>query len=166
MTEWNWTQVDFELGLGTTLHANTLRIFINYQFSTRNVNYSRDIYSNYHFQASYAMALKQFLNIADKYGYRVVVTLFDWLYWELLRSENFWTVRNYLNELIPQFSRDSKPNPYTDTKSFAHTRSHGLYAYHSCGRRCSCRHCRVPSVWEKKGNSPVNMVNRYRMRQG
>jgi len=76
------SEVDFELHLAQDLNCNCLRTFVNYQYSTDNINYqySKD-YVN--LDPAYVDHVKEFLAVADEYGLKVILSLFEYVYWDL-----------------------------------------------------------------------------------
>jgi hypothetical protein len=104
-TEYNWSKVRFELGLGRELGANTVRVFIDYEYAVGNPNYSKDIFTHYHVDQGYLNAFKRLLGICDELGYKVIVTL-DPGYWEFYKPHNRWVVMKFLEEFVPQFIDD------------------------------------------------------------
>jgi hypothetical protein len=105
LTEYNWSRVRFELTLGRELGANTVRVFIDYEYAVNNPNYSKDIFTHYHVDKEYLNAFKRLLSICSELGYKVIVTL-DPGYWEHYKPQNRWVVMRFLEEFVPQFSND------------------------------------------------------------
>lgn len=52
--------------------------------------------------------VKEFLAVADKYGLRVILSLFDYVYWDLFEPSYHELGIEYLNQLIPSFSDDAR----------------------------------------------------------
>lgn len=107
--DWDKDEVDYELQLGSSIYANSIRTFINYQHSTDNVDYQYDWRTNYHVSASYLENIEAFLALADRHGLKVILSLFDWAFWELFtQNEGQSVAEAYLGELIPKFSNDPR----------------------------------------------------------
>jgi len=105
--EWDGAEVDYELGLGANLNANCVRTAINYQFSTNNVYYEHS-WQDFHLDQTYLDNVESFLALADKRNLKVVLTLFDYVYWELINPTSYWVGESYLQELIPRFADDAR----------------------------------------------------------
>jgi hypothetical protein len=105
LKEYNWSKVRFELSLGRELGANTIRVFIDYEYAVGNPNYSKDIFTYYHVDQEYLNAFEKLLNICNEFGYKVIVTL-DPGYWEFYKPQNRWVVMKFLEEFIASFIND------------------------------------------------------------
>jgi len=105
LTEYNWSKVRFELGLGLKLGANTIRVFIDYEYAVGNPNYSKDIFTHYHVDQEYLNSFKKLLGICSELRYKVIVTL-DPGYWEFYKPQNRWVIIRFLEEFIPLFIDD------------------------------------------------------------
>lgn len=106
--DWDRSEVDYELQLGSLLGANAVRTFINYQYSTDNVGYQYDYRTNYHVSEGYLENMAAFLTLADTYKLKVIFSLFDYVYWELLDPNAQSIGEAYLAELIPEFANDPR----------------------------------------------------------
>jgi endo-1,4-beta-mannosidase len=105
--EWDAAEVDSELELGEDLNANCVRTGINYQFSTNNVYYQHS-WQDFHVDQAYLDCVESFLALADKHNLKVILTLFGYVYWELISPGGYWVGENYLQELIPRFADDAR----------------------------------------------------------
>jgi len=105
LKEYNWSKVRFELSLGRELGANTVRVFIDYEYAVGNPNYSKDIFTYYHVDQEYLNTFKKLLNICNELGYKVIVTL-DPGYWEFYKPQNTWVIMKFLEEFITPFIDD------------------------------------------------------------
>jgi len=106
--DWDKDEVDYELQLGSSMHANSIRTFINYQHSTDNVDYQYDWRTKYEASESYLENMESFLVLADKYKMKVIFSLFDYVYWELFSPDGQAVGEAYLNDLVPRFANDSR----------------------------------------------------------
>jgi endo-1,4-beta-mannosidase len=106
--EWDGAEADHELQLGADLNANCVRTAINYQFSTNNVYYEYSWQDHFHVDQSYLDSVESFLTLTDKHKLKVILTLFDYVYWELINPSNYWVGEKYLQELIPRFADDAR----------------------------------------------------------
>lgn len=104
---WNSSEVNYDLELARSLNVNTVRIFINYQQSTNNLNYSKPVNSAYKPDPEYIAQVNEFLNLAQKHNLKVILTLFGQIYWELYSPKNYWICEEYLEDLIPRFVNNS-----------------------------------------------------------
>ncbi len=106
--EWEAGVTEFELKLGVGLGANTVRTFIDYQFSLDNVKPQEMRSSLFAPIGEYIANVREFLDIAGRLGLRVIITLFDSLDWAIYEPRNHWIAEAYLKELIPQFANDPR----------------------------------------------------------
>lgn len=106
--EWDPKGVERELGLAVALGANTVRIFIDYQFSLDNsrAQQPRDIY--FAPVRQYVQNVREFLSIAGRLELQCIVTLFDSLDWVVYQPQYHWLAEEYLKELIPPFIDDPR----------------------------------------------------------
>ncbi len=109
MEAWDWTEVEEELALGSSLGANTLRTFIDYGFSTGNPWEEEDIATHNHPTPAYLEAMERLLDIADQHGLRVIFTLFDWMPgWAFIDQRQHHIAEEYLTELVSGFVNDPR----------------------------------------------------------
>lgn len=106
--DWDPVEVRRELELAVALGANTVRIFIDYQFSLDNsrAQQPRDIY--FAPVGEYVRNVREFLDIAGRLGLQSIVTLFDSLDWVVYQPQYHWLAEEYLKELIPAFVDDPR----------------------------------------------------------
>lgn len=97
-----------ELELAAGLGANTVRIFIDYQFSLDNskAQQPKDLY--FAPIAQYVTNVREFLDIAGRLNMKVIVTLFDSLDWFMYQPQSAWIAEEYLKELVPPFADDPR----------------------------------------------------------
>jgi len=105
---WDKDEVSRELNLASELNCNCIRTFVNYQYSTNNVNYEQDFKTFYPVDSDYVARIQEFLDLADGHGYGVILSLFEYVYWDLLKPQYYWIGEKYLEELLPQFSDDPR----------------------------------------------------------
>ncbi|HEX7395219.1 MAG TPA: hypothetical protein VF313_09865 [Anaerolineaceae bacterium] len=108
MADWDWNEVDQELALAESLHANTIRTFINYTYSTANAGGDKNILTTFTVLPIYIQALDHLLTLADKHHLKVVFGLNDSLWPELWDPKNFGVEQAYLASLIPHYAGDSR----------------------------------------------------------
>ena len=106
--DWDWEAVDRELALAASLHANTIRTGVNWQYATGNINYRYNIFTHYHVRKEHIEAIEKFLQIADKYGMKVVLWSIDAMYWEFWDPAQYSIVDKYLTELVTPFIDDPR----------------------------------------------------------
>lgn len=106
--EWDARETECELGLGVSLGANTVRIFIDFESSLeagmaleRRDSYLAPV-------GQYVANVRQLLDIAGRLGLKVIFTLFDGLDWSFYSPENQWVAEAYLKELVPPFANDPR----------------------------------------------------------
>jgi endo-1,4-beta-mannosidase len=106
--DWEPAVTERELRLGAGLGANTVRMFIDYQFSLDNsrVQQPRDVY--FAPVERYIENAREFLDIAGRLGLQVIVTLFDSLDWFMYQPQYLWIAEEYLKELVPPFVNDPR----------------------------------------------------------
>ncbi len=106
--DWDPRGIERELVLGANLGANTIRIFVDYQFSLDNskAQQTRDTY--FAPVAHYVENVREFLGLADRLGMKAIVTLFDSLDWPTYQPANQWIAEEYVKALIPPFAGDPR----------------------------------------------------------
>lgn len=106
--DWDPRGAKRELELAAGLGANTIRIFIDYQFSLDNAKAQqpKDLYMAPIGQ--YVANVREFLDIAGKLDMKVIVTLFDSLDWLIYQPQSAWIAEEYVKELIPPFVNDPR----------------------------------------------------------
>jgi endo-1,4-beta-mannosidase len=104
--EWEPNITEFELRLGTTLGANVVRIFIDYNFSLDNARQPGDYY--FALLPQYVENVRGFLDIAGRLDLKVIVTLFDSLDLAMYQPYSHWIAEEYLKVLIPLFANDPR----------------------------------------------------------
>jgi endo-1,4-beta-mannosidase len=102
------TQVEYELKLADDLKCNCIRTFINYQYSTNNINLERPDTTLPVLDPDYPRRIKEFLDLADKHNLKVILSLFDYMYWSLFEPRYHELGLEYLDQLIPLFSDDPR----------------------------------------------------------
>ena len=108
LSDWDPRGAEQELRLAASLGANTVRIFIDYQWSLDDSKapQPRDVYF---VPVKYYVAnVREFLNIAGRLNLQVIVTLFDSMDWFIYKPENHWIAESYLKALIPEFAGDPR----------------------------------------------------------
>lgn len=106
---WDWKEVDKELALGRSLGANTVRIHIGFYGSTGNIKKKKVLIPIlYHPTKETITAIKQFLDLAQKHNFKVIITLFGHFPKELIWQNDHTTTDKYLAELIPNFVNDTR----------------------------------------------------------
>jgi endo-1,4-beta-mannosidase len=109
MTEWDWSEVEFELAWGASLGANTVRTVIDYGFSTNNPDHEGNLVAMAHPTPEYIAAMQHFLAISDRYGLKVIFTLFDFMPgWFFIDQGRHDIAGAYLGELLPHFTDDAR----------------------------------------------------------
>lgn len=108
MADWDWEAVDRELALAASLHANTIRTGISWQYTTGNVNNRYNVFSRSGVTPESLEALDRLLDIADRHGLKVVLWLMDGIYPELWQPANFEVVEAHLQTLIPHYADDPR----------------------------------------------------------
>lgn len=106
--DWDARAVEFELGLAAGLGANTVRTFVDYQFSLDSARASQPKDAFFAPIPQYVAHVREFLDIADRVGLKVIVTLFDSMDWVNYLAQNQWIAEEYLKELIPPFANDPR----------------------------------------------------------
>jgi hypothetical protein len=112
MTEWDWTQVDQELALASSVGANTIRVSIDYGYST---GHPDEVWSEADVQQfqtptqAYMDAMRQLLAIADSHGLKVIFGLFDYEpSWSFIGRADYAPGVTYLQTIIPAFADDPR----------------------------------------------------------
>ncbi|HEX7568246.1 MAG TPA: hypothetical protein VF355_06735 [Anaerolineaceae bacterium] len=108
LADWDWNEVDQELALAESLHANTIRIAINYPYSTGNAGGDKNILTTHTVLPKYVQALDRLLTLADNHHLKVVFALNDGLWPELWDPKNFAVEQAYLAGLIPHYAGDPR----------------------------------------------------------
>ncbi len=106
--EWEPRVTERELRLGVGLGANTVRIVIDYPFSLPSNREIRPGEYSFGPLPEYVRNIKEFLDIAERLGLLVIVTLFDSMDWTLYQPGYRWIAEEYLKELIPSFVDDPR----------------------------------------------------------
>jgi Cellulase (glycosyl hydrolase family 5) len=112
MTDWDWTEVDQEMALANSLGANTIRVMIDYGYSTGHPDeiWSQDDEQKFQKPTpAYLDAMQQLLVVADSHGLKVVFCLFDYMpSWAFIDRADYPTASNYLAALVPAFAGDPR----------------------------------------------------------
>ncbi|MGQ9682082.1 MAG: hypothetical protein ACUVX9_06075 [Anaerolineae bacterium] len=108
MADWDWQAIDREFALAESLHCNTIRTGISYQYSTDNVDGRKGPLAPSEVSAEHLAAIDRLLELADKHHLKVVLWLCDGLYWELWDPAQFPLVQQHLNSLIPRYANDAR----------------------------------------------------------
>jgi cellulase (glycosyl hydrolase family 5) len=112
MTEWDWSEVDQELGLAEGLGANTIRTVVDYGFSTGHPgeDWTADAVKRQdHPTAAYMDAMDHLASIASAHGLKVVFSLFDFMPgWAFIDGAQYQPAQTYAGELVSHFERDSR----------------------------------------------------------
>lgn len=106
--EWDPSGTQRELELGVSLGANTVRIFIDYEFSLDNRKAQQPKGSYFAPIEGYIANVREFLDIADRLDLKVIITLFDSMDWLVYQPQNAWIAEEYLKELVPVFVDDPR----------------------------------------------------------
>jgi endo-1,4-beta-mannosidase len=100
-------QVEYELSLADELKCNCLRTTVNYQYSTKNLGCkpgsARPI-----LDMDYVRRIKEFLDLASRHGLKVILSLFEYMCWELFNPTYHQLGIEYLEQLIPPLSNDPR----------------------------------------------------------
>lgn len=102
------TRVENELNLADGLKCNCIRTFVNYEYSTNNVNLERPDTTPPVLDPDYPRRIREFLDLAEKHNLKVILSLLDWMYWSLFEPRYHELGIEYLEQLIPTFSNDSR----------------------------------------------------------
>jgi len=110
MMDYDWTQVDHEIALGASLHANTLSTIIYYGSATGNApKWTKDIFRTYRVLPGYLDAIDRLLSLADKHGLKVIFEIGTVAVpWELVDPVHFGVFEKYLEGLVPRFANDTR----------------------------------------------------------
>ena len=112
MTDWDWGEVDQELALAQDLGGNTIRVVIDYGFSTGHPNEnwtSGDLTRASHPTPDYLAAMDRLLTIANQHGIRVVFSLFDFMPgWAFIDQAQYGPATTYATDLVSHFANDSR----------------------------------------------------------
>ena len=112
MTEWDWSEVDQELGLAASLGANTIRTVVDYGFSTGHPSedWTADsIKRQDHPTAAYLDAMDHLAAIASAHGLRVVFSLFDFMPgWAFIDGAQYQPAMTYVSDLVSHFEADPR----------------------------------------------------------
>lgn len=106
--EWEPEVTERELHLGAGLGANTVRTFIDFNFSRDNTKAQQPIDNYFAPVARYVENVREFLDIAGRLDLKVIVTLLDSMDWEMYKPHNHWIAEEYLKALIPSFVGDPR----------------------------------------------------------
>jgi hypothetical protein len=112
MTDWDWSEVDQELGLAAGLGSNTIRTVVDYGFSTDHPGQDwtpQDVARLDHPSAAYLAAMDQLLTTANRHGLRVVFSLFDFMPgWAFVDRAHYGPASTYVAELVSHFADDPR----------------------------------------------------------
>jgi hypothetical protein len=112
MNDWDWSQVDRELALASSLGANTIRVGIDYGYSTGHPDeiwYQPDVDQHQTPTREYLDSMQRLLSIADSHGLKVIFGLFDYAPgWAFIDRAQYDPGRAYLKALIPVFADDPR----------------------------------------------------------
>ena len=97
-----------ELKLGSSLGANNVRMFIDFNYSLfGNVNAPLDA-GALTINSQYLAAVRDFIDIAGRLNLKVQFTLFDSMSWDLYQPDSFGLIESYLRQVIPLFANDPR----------------------------------------------------------
>jgi hypothetical protein len=112
MSDWDWGQVDNELALASSLGANTVRVFVDYGYSTGHPEevWTQDEVDQFQTPTQPSIdALQHLLAIADSHGLKVIVGLFAYApTWAFIDRAEYGPGTTYLQALIPVFADDPR----------------------------------------------------------
>ena len=108
MADWDWNAVDLELSLAESLHANTVRISIQYPYSTGNPDRQKNVLATRIVTLAYIGAMDHFLTLADKHHLKTIFALNDGVWTDLWQPQNFAVEQDYLASLAPHFAADPR----------------------------------------------------------
>ncbi len=106
--EWERGAIEYELRLGASLGANVVRTFIDFNYSLDNTRSQQPIDNYYAPIARYIDNVREFINVAAQFDYKVILTLLDSMDWSLYQPQNTWMVEEYLRALVPLFANDPR----------------------------------------------------------
>jgi endo-1,4-beta-mannosidase len=108
--DWDPASAEDEMKRATSLGANTVRVFIDYPFSLdrSKTPVAKATATYLPPLPDYIANVRHFLNIAEKVGLRVILTLFDSMDWALYEPENHWIAEEYVREFVPSFVNDPR----------------------------------------------------------
>lgn len=106
--DWDPVGARQELMLAAGLGTNTIRMFIDYEYSLDNSK-AQQIRDRYFAPIDrYISGVREFLDIAGQLNLKVIVTLFDQMDWSIYQPQNSWFAEEYLKELVPAFANDPR----------------------------------------------------------
>lgn len=108
MADWDWEAVDREFALAASLHANTIRTGISWQYTTGNINNRWNIYTHHSITPESFEAIDHLLELADKHGLKIVLWIADGFYFELSDPHHYSVMEAHLQELIPKYANDPR----------------------------------------------------------
>ncbi|HEX8969252.1 MAG TPA: cellulase family glycosylhydrolase [Chloroflexota bacterium] len=112
MTDWDWSEVDAELGLAEGLGANTIRVMVDYGFSTGHSGTAwstAEVHRLDHPSPEYLAAMDQLLGVAQRHGMRVIFSLFDFMPgWAFIDQSDYAPAATYVGDLVAHFARDER----------------------------------------------------------
>lgn len=100
-------EIEKELQIAEDLGINSLRVAINYQYSTNNVEWEKP-FSHVEVDENYLKNFNDFLERAHDKNMKVMPILFGQMYWSLYEPRKRQFVEEYLENLIPNFSDDER----------------------------------------------------------
>ncbi len=106
--EWEPPVTERELELGVGLGANTVRIFVDWNYSLDNTRAQLPITDYYSPLAPYVDNLRECLDIAGRLNLKVILTLLDSMDFAMYLPQNAWIVEEYLKVLVPPFANDPR----------------------------------------------------------
>ncbi|MDE3088413.1 MAG: cellulase family glycosylhydrolase [Chloroflexota bacterium] len=129
--EWDARTTEQELLLGSSLGANVVRVFIDYPYSigvqpllppeTRQAAATPTSTATppqtpmptptlafVPPTPQYLQNVREFIDIAGRQNFKVILTLFDNLDPTMYLPPNYWIAEAYLNELVPRFANDPR----------------------------------------------------------
>ncbi len=96
-TEWHPEVVDYELNLAEGLDLNVVRAFIHWDtFGGEDVN------------ITLVERLGEFLDLADRHGFKVIFTLLDFIDWEVIDAQKSWRAKSHLEGIVQRYADDPR----------------------------------------------------------
>ena len=105
--EWDPTTTERELKLGTSLGANVVRLFVDYNFSI-DLKTPQPTPTFIAPLDWYIKNVRECIDICGHLGLQVILTLFDSLDWAIYQPQNRWIAEEYLKLIVPPFVNDPR----------------------------------------------------------
>ncbi len=106
--EWDPDGAELELQRAVGLGANTVRIFVDYNFSVDRSKLTPGKAAYLAPLPDYIANVRHLLYIAGRLGLRVIITLFDSMDWVVYQPQNHWIAEEYVREFVPSFINDPR----------------------------------------------------------